>query len=197
MKKILLLVLILIILVAGVFAYVVLNRSAKPMTSAQEESALANILGRKPNLGNPNAPTGNLTYKSAYVSFMYPAIATIYKYRDPNLANDTSVIDIFSFDMQNPRLVFNFSVREASNSIKTISDISDVRLREDKTRGYRESNITADGESGLSFELAGSSPEESGFFLVNGRIYSISVTGSDQKAIENLFNLVISSIKFL
>jgi len=165
------------------------------MSEAEKKTALAKMLGRKPNLDVKDAPTGNVVYKGKYASFMYPAMAKIYTYRDPNVAADKTELELFSFDISDPRLVFNLNVNQNPN-ILSLDDIPAVRLREDKSRGYSQAEISIDGEQGLAFTRPGDQSEKSGFFVVGGKTYSLSVTGNDAKEVVNLFDNVIKTLKF-
>jgi hypothetical protein len=197
MKKIFYFTVALILIVAMLSVFLILNRTTKTMSKAESEAALAKMLGRKPNLDVKNTPTGNVLYKGKYVSFMYPAIATIYTYRDPAAASDKTEIENFSFDISDPRLVCNFSVEQNLSNNISLDDISGVRLREDKSRGYQQSEILADGQKGLAFTQSGDQSEKSGFFIVNSKIYSLSVTGNDIKEVVNLFDNIIKTLQFV
>lgn len=198
MKKPFSVVLFILLIIAIIVGFNILNSKGKPLTEAQKNQALTNILGRKPNLTD-SVVKGNKTYKSKYISFLYPAQATIYTYIDPNIKNDPNVLDIFSFDISNPRLVFNYSAISYTNSVAKVSDIPDVRLRQLESNSYVQSTAFAGGVEGLGFEKTDETGtiEKTAFFLVNGRSFSFSLQGSDSKGIENLYNLILQSLKFL
>jgi hypothetical protein len=195
MKKFIVLALIIIAVIAAFF--VVLNQPAKQLSDKEKQQALINILGRKPNLTDDN-PTGNKTYKSNYVSFMYPSKAKIYTYREPNISKNTSVLEIFSFDITNPRIIFNYSAIQ-HNSLQGVSDIPDVKLRQLQKDAYVQENAYADNKTGLVFEKIQTQGliEKTAFFLVNGKSYSFSIQGNDIKEIRSFYNDIISSIRFL
>jgi hypothetical protein len=197
MKKVFYFSVILVLALALFSALLVLNRTTKTMSKAQEQAALAKMLGRKPNLDLKDAPTGNVQYKGKYGAFMYPAMAKIYTYRDPSVVANKAELEIFSFDIADPRLIFYFDVNNNPGNLTNIDDIAAVKLREDKTRGYQQSEILADGQRGLIFTRIDLQSEKSGFFIVNSKIYSISVTGNDSKEVENLFDNIIKTLQFL
>ncbi len=194
MKKFLLFVFAAIIVFVCAWAYLIIAAPPKPLTEQEKLADLTQILGRKPNLTG-TTPTGNIEYKGKYASFSYPAAAKIYTYRDLGLKQDKSILETFSFDIQNPRLVFNYAVSQNPN-IKSVSDIADVRFRQLPSSGYIQTNISAGGKAGLAFEKQGQQAEKSGFFLVDGKDYSISVTGSNTQDVDSLFNQVLGSLKF-
>ncbi len=197
MRKVIYLLVALVVLLALLSAFLILNRTSKPLSKAEEQAALAQILGRKPNLDVKNPPTGNVLYQGKYTSFLYPAMAKIYTYKDPAELANKAEVESFSFDIAAPRLIFNYSVVQNPPNLLTLEDIPSVRLREDKTRGYEQSDILADGQKGLAFvRIDVQSAEKTGFFIVNGKTYTIAVTGNDSKEVANLFDNIISTLQF-
>lgn len=178
--------------------YFILTIPGKSLTDEEKTKALTAILGRKPNLTD-STPKGNKTYKDKYVSFLYPAAASAYNYRDPNIKDDPSVLAIFSFDITNPRLIFNYSVISYTNTVTKVSDIPDARLRQIENNSYTQNSALADGNEGLVFQKkdAISGIEKSAYFFVNGKAYSFSIQGYDQKEVDNLYKTILSSTKFL
>lgn len=197
MKKALLFIFVVLLIALSIAAYFILNSPGKALTDTQKTQALTNILGRKPNLTD-SSPKGNSTFNGKFASFSYPASAVIYKYIDSNLAKDPTILETFSFDMSNPRLIFNFSVSENKN-VKSISDIPDVRLRQVQSNIYSQNTAFADGVEGLVFQKQdqNGSIEKTAFFFVNGKSYSFSIQGTDLKGVENLYDLILQSTKFL
>ncbi len=196
-KKIFFILLIIAVILASISVYTFLNYPSKNMSEAEKEVAIAKILGRKPNLTD-NSPTGNNIYKSKHVSFTYPAKAKIYTYRDPNIARNSSILEIFSFDIANPRIIFNYSVIQ-HNNLQSILDNSDVKLRQLQRDAYVQGDAYADNKTGLVFEKTQTSGliEKTAFFLINGKSYSFSFQGNDIKKIRSFYNDIISSVRFL
>jgi hypothetical protein len=188
-------VLLLLLVAACLGIFLVLNHSAKSLSEAEKQAALVNILGRKPILTN-NEATGNTQYNGQYVTFNYPTKAVIYTYKDPNIVKNNSELEMFSFDIKNPRLVLNFSVSDNSSSIIDIKDNSGAIFRQNKSNGYLQSEFSISGSKGLVFAKQGAQPEKTGFWLFNNKIYTLSITGRDFMEIENLFNNVTVSTKF-
>lgn len=197
MKKVFIAIILIILAVFLIVVFNLLNRSSKILSNAEKEAAIAEILGRKPNLTD-NTPTGNKVYKSKYISFIYPAKAKIYTYREPNIAKNSSVLDIFSFDISSPRLIFNYSLIQYTN-LSGVSDIPDVKLRQLENNLYIQDDAYADDIQGLVFEKTEGigSFEKTALFLLNGKSYSFSIQGSDIKEVRSLYNQIISSVKFL
>lgn len=198
MKKIVLIVLFLIIVLAGFSVFMVLNRSTKPLSEAEKQQALTKILGRKINLTEKVAPQGELQYKGKYVSFVYPASAKQIVPMINGKVQEKSGLDQFSFSFDSPSIYTFIEVIQANSNVLTLTDYPSVRLRQVQSEIYNQTSIAADNQQGLSFEKHDNSGfEKTAFFFVNGRIYSFSVMGGDLKAVEALFNKIILSVKFL
>jgi hypothetical protein len=174
--------------------FIVLNHATKPLTQAEKEAALTNILGRQPILSN-NEATGNAQYNGQYATFSYPAKAVVYTYKDPNIVKNKSELEMFSFDINNPRLIFNFSVSSNSGSLADAKDSSGAIFREDKAHGYSQSELSIGGAKGLVFARQGAQAEKTGFWLVNDKLYTLSVTGSDFTEVAKLFDAITASLK--
>jgi hypothetical protein len=195
LSRMLLLTGIFLLAVVSLVVFVVLNHSAKSLTEAEKAAALVNILGRKPVLTN-NEATGNAQYEGKYASFSYPAKAVVYAYKDPNIVKNSSELEMFSFDINNPRLVFNYSVGENSGGIKSAGESSGAIFRQNKVNGYIQSEVLIGGTKGLVFAKQGAQSEKTGFWLINNRLYTLSVTGSDYEEVVKLFDAVTGSLGF-
>lgn len=195
LSRILLLSGIFLLAVVGLVVFVILNHSTKPLTEAERQAALVNILGRKPVLSN-NEATGNVKYDGRYASFSYPAKAVVYGYKDPNIVKNNSELEMFSFDINNPRLVFNYSVSENSGGIKSAKESSGAIFRQDKTNGYSQVELSIGQTEGFVFSKQGSPAEKTGFWLTKNKLYTFSVTGSDYAEVAKLFDDVIESVEF-
>ncbi|HUD04380.1 MAG TPA: hypothetical protein VMR59_00110 [Patescibacteria group bacterium] len=195
LSRIILLIFLSLIVVTGLIIFLVLNHSAKSLTDAEKEAALVNILGRKPILTN-NEATGTVLYNGQYASFSYPAKAIVYTYKDPNIVKNKSELEMFSFDINNPRLIFNFSISDNSGNLADAKDSSGAIFRENQVNGYSQSEVVIGGAKGLVFAKAGEHPEKTGFWLTNNKLYALSVTGSDYQEVVNLFDGITTSLKF-
>lgn len=197
MKKILFLVLIVITIIAFVSVYIFLNRSSKIMSEAEKETAIAKILGRKPNFTD-DAPKGNVEFKGKYISFMYPATAAIRK----QLLNGREVsytgLEQLIFKIERPKLTLYMEVIEAPQNVENLNDYPSVKLRQIQPNIYDQKDIFVGNTKGLSFKKQSTTGfEKTGFFFLNDKIYSFSIQGPDFKAAEELFNKIIASVRFL
>lgn len=195
MKKVILLVLLLI-LVLGV--YFVLSQKPKQLSEKQRNQALEKLTGQNPTLTNSNSKQGYIDHKGKYISFTYPASATIYNLTvNGRKVEDSAALDYFAFDTKAPNMSAFTEVIEAPSTVLKTDDYPGVRLRQNDS-SYEESTVLVSGVSGLSFSKnSPGAAEESAFFYYNSRIYTISVTGSDIKPVKELFDKVLGSAKFL
>jgi hypothetical protein len=194
LKRILLIAFLVLIAVFLVIVFIILDRPTRSLTEAEKQEALLNILGRPVQLTDKSVPTGSVIYQGKYYTFMYPKAATKYE----SQLQQNSYLEGFKFDLADPKIYTVTEVDTAPSPRAVLSDNTGVRIRLIQNDIYREATISADNQTGLSFEKNNADGvEKTGFFLVNGRYYSFSFNGSDQQAIEALFQEVISTLKFL
>jgi hypothetical protein len=191
-KKLLILILIVIAVIAS--AFFLLLSSDQKLTDDEKTKALSKILGREPVTEEKEAK-GEVKHQGKYATFSYPAKAKIYTFRPKGFENDKNTLEYFSFDIQKPRIVFNFSV--AKTFIDNIEDFPGVKLREMQSSMYEKEVVFAGGYKGILFEKTGRDSEETIFFLLNKNIYTISITGSDFKEIDLIGRRVLETLKFI
>jgi hypothetical protein len=198
MKKIILLTLIIVLLVAGGAFFYIESKPSK-LSAEEKDRAYSKILGREVDL-SPETATGDTKYNGKYASFIYPASAKIYKYIDPDSKKNAYTKERFSFDVKNPKLVLNYTAEDNQGAVGKLSDYPAVKLRQDKSFGYTETEVTSDGVKGLGFTKdvgSENDAEASAFFLRNGMIYSISITGNNLMDVTDLFKKITGSLTFL
>lgn len=198
MKKFIIALFLIAILASVFWLFYFLNKPLKEMSEAQKEAAIAKILGRKPNLSTKDAPTGNTEYKGKYILFSYPAGATIKK----QMLNGQEVVykglELFMFGLENPKLNASIEVINAPENITSINDYPSVRLRQIQSNLYQDSDVFVGNEKGLAFTKQSSTGfEKTAFFFLKGKIYSFSLQSPDSKKLEEVFNDIIASVKFL
>lgn len=197
--KILAIFLMLIAFIAGGFvALELFNSKPDELTQAEKEKAYTQILGRKANL-NPKRVTGSTSYDGKLASFSYPAMAKIYDYQSSSIANNKNILEHFSFDLDSPRLILNFTVEENAQASSNLNDNSAVIFRKSPAGGYTEAEVVMDEVKGFSYEKAASGEfkAEKSAFVINGdKTYIISITGSDLKSINELFSEIAGTFVF-
>lgn len=189
------LALLVAVFIAG---FIILNRSASPMTEKEKVQALTNILGRPVVLQEKKVPTGDITYQGKYVSFLYPAAAEKFIPKLNATPAPSKDLEDFYFSLgQDPRIDVTVIVVQASSVETGVADDPGVRLRQSQKDIYQQTTVTADNQNGVAFEKINGGIEETAFFFINNRIYTLSVSGSDQKNVTSLYNKIILSVKFL
>jgi hypothetical protein len=194
-KKILLLVCLVVVAIGGVLFYILSQPPQETLSNEFKEKAVTKILGRKAELNETPEKKGNVAYNGKYLQFDYPAKAIIYNLKDPGFASSSSLLEDFSFDIKEPRLVLNLAVLQAGRQTD-IMDNPGVKLRQSQPGIYSGERRTVDGQSGQVYEGHGETPEKTAFFLAYGRIYTISVTGTSFEAVKELADGILSSMKF-
>ena len=197
-KKLIIFLVIIVLIFGGIVAFIALNSTPDRLTEEERDQAVADILGRKPNL-DPDIKTGNTLFDGETINFEYPAKAVIYDYVSESKKNNESVIETFSFDIDNPRLVINFTAMRKPN-LRNIEDEPSVKLREDSSRGYvREERYTIDKILAAVYKKDGGGSvkaEKTAFVLRDGVFYTISITGASLEDVEELFEVIINSVEF-
>lgn len=189
------LVLLVAVFVAG---FIILNRSASPLSQKEKEQALTNILGRPVVLKEKSVPTGDVKYQGKYMSFLYPAAAEKFIPSFNGTPIPSKNLEDFNFSLgKDPRIDMTTTVSKASSVETGVADDPGVRLRQSQKDTYKQTEVIADNQHGLSFEKNDQVIEKTAFFFVNNKIYAFSVSGSDQKNVTALYNKIILSLKFL
>lgn len=186
---------VLVLLIAALsFVFYLKKAYSPPISQKEKDEKLAQILGRSPILSEKEAVQGNTVYDGKYMGFSYPARAKIYNYRDKEYVNSKENLESFSFDIENPRIVFTAQVLQNSSNIALLADIPGVRLRENRADYKKEEIVKGDNKSVVFTNEA--NPEKTAFLIVNKRVYSFAVTGNNFEEVQNVFTTVWESLKF-
>jgi hypothetical protein len=192
---ILLAVILLGVIIGGIFIFIKLSEK-DPLSEEQKQAAVEKILGHKARK-EEDIPLGNVNYDGQTLSFSYPAQAQVYHYSESSDSTKPKAeLEKFSFDMYQPRRDFAVAVYLNSAELPSIDNYPGVQLRRNQAKIYKEAVVKADNRVGISFIKQGEGAEKSAFFLVNGKIYSIAVTGSSLEEVSHLFDQVIGTLKF-
>jgi uncharacterized protein YpmB len=198
LKRIILILFIIIIVAVFGIVFVILNRPSRSLTGAEKQQALENILGRKVNTAIVQPVEGNNLFQGKYVSFMYPKAAKEFIALENGKPVKFNDLGNFSFDIKDTNSHFFSQVLIFSG--QSLTDYPGIRLRQSEPDVYTQSTIiSSEKQTGLAFtnydmQLG---HQVTGFFLVNGKIFTFSVQGPDEKAIKSLFDQVIPTVKFL
>jgi len=188
--------LVISVIVVGTALYLMLQPEKQVMSTSQKEQALSKLLGRKVDLSDKKKPEKS-DYKDSYVEFSYPGDAVIYNYRDPDFASESGLLSSFSYDIKDPKVVFNYAAVEKSN-VKSLSDDPSFRLREMPAGGYKKSTIKIDDTQAVLFEKNNPQAFEKSIFIFRGKtLYSFVLTGADSSSLSRVVSLLSHSLKFL
>lgn len=198
MKKIILLVLSVLILIAVIIVFFVLNSSPNKLSQAEKDAALVNLLGRKPILDEKDVPKGDVEYKGKTLAFKYPAAAKMFvTLVNGKEVKDTWHIDYLNFDIDDPRLSMLITVADSPTSVTTIEDYPAVKLRVIQPAMFNKSEIKVDGQSGLVFVKTDNSGfEKTAFVYYKAKIFMFSMQGVDLVSADPIFQRIINSVKF-
>ncbi len=120
----------------------------------------------------------------------------IYGYKDPSFASSSSLLEDFSFDIKEPRLILNMAVLKAGEKMRSVEDDSGVLFRKNNPGQYKDVSGVVNGQNGKIYERNDENPEKTAFFLVGGRFHSISVTGNNFDDIKELADNILKTVKF-
>lgn len=187
--------LLLIILLCGVAFYVLSQPPKEKLSEEFKDEAVTRLLGRKAQLSDETL-AGDAQFKGKYISFIYPAKALVYKFRENSSSSNSASLEDFSFDLKEPTVTFNLNISKNSSNLSNVSEIPSYRLRELRDHEYKKSQIKVKSVNGVSFLKKENGFEKSAFFLYNNMIYTISVTGIEESSTLALFEKVISSASF-
>jgi len=181
--------------VIALVAYILEKPSVARLSQKEKEAALTKLLGRKVNLNEKNVPKGNVEFRGKYISFWYPKKAIKYEKTDPSFASSSALLDFLSFDIKEPRTIFNMVVVKNDANIQTIDDDPGVMLRRNST-SYKESKIIAGGLEWKVYEKKESQQsEKTAFLLHKNRLYSIAILCNDIEELQVLFSDILRSVK--
>jgi len=181
--------------VIALVAYILEKPSVARLSQKEKEAALTKLLGRKVNLNEKNVPKGNVEFRGKYISFWYPKKAIKYEKTDPSFASSSALLDFLSFDIKEPRTIFNMVVVKNDANIQTIDDDPGVMLRRNST-SYKESKIIAGGLEWKVYEKKESQQsEKTAFLLHKNRLYSIAILCNDIEELQVLFGDILRSVK--
>ena len=187
-----LLILIGLIILGGASFYVWEANKPRNLDAQEESQALKTILGRSVRDGK-DIKTGNVNYQGKYMSFSYPAQAQIYTLDASQSADAVNRVEYFSFDLYQPRLVFNAFVAKNTTGLKKLDELSGVIFR--RSGSYKERRVAVGDVTGLVFSKDDPSDgEETAFFLSGGFIYTLSATGGALDNIGPVFDGIITSL---
>lgn len=184
-----------VVILAGIGFYILSLPPKEALSKDFKQKAITKLLGRKAQLDNVAEIAGNTQYEGKFITFDYPAKAVVYEIKDPGFASSSSRLEDFSFDIKSPRLILNMAVLSNPGKQLSVDDNPGVKLRQSQSGSYKEQLVTIDGHRGKVYSKE-NEPEKTAFFLVNDKIYTISVTGSSFDEVVSLSDNILHTVKF-
>ncbi len=173
------------------FAWIKLNPEAPPISEEQKKKVIEQTLGRSLKQ-EKNIPQGEQSYEGKFLFLNYPAYARLYDKKNPNITNNTKLIEYFRLDSEEPKFKFIVLVKsEDGNTV--LEELSGVKVRR-QSKIYQELVTTVDGQQGALFIKNNDGVERSSFFLINRRSYSFVITGVDAGELEKIYGKIIESL---
>ncbi len=105
---------------------------------------------------------------------------------------DTCSLRIY---LRKPRLYITVSYR--NTDVKNINELSDIILRSSKQEEYTRSSRKYNNTNYVIFQKKTIEYEKTAFTLLSGTSVSISVIGISNENLDNIFDSVLSSMKYL
>lgn len=179
-----------ILVVGGLIGWYALDHvnDSKVLSAEEKKQALTQILGREPILTATQEDTSWVHYKGNLISLSYPKAAVVY----PQVTKKPGY-EQFSFGLQQEHILAVIQVQNDIH-VSSLADVPAVQVR--SSDSYEEQPISVHGIVGKGFLKVSDGVERTAFFLQNGTLYSIAVSGSDQKTVEDVFSRFLQSIVF-
>lgn len=156
--------------------------------SIQKKQALEALLGRQVIGKAIKIDYSMKSYEGKYIHFSYPAFL-----KTQETHNTSAVIlDSFFATSINPQLTVAATAVKTEDQLENFPGAA-VRTQDPKT--YIPFTPQAKSIPGLGFIKKIDQPEVTGFFQLNGKIVSVSVTGIDLDEVKKYFNEIASTLE--
>lgn len=169
--------------------------SVPQVSNGDSQRLAAKSLGRSLKEGEVEFSDG--IYEGENFSLKYPE--TVKPFGVEKLQNkDPNIVEYFSFDGYNPRLVFTATVTAFKNqNLTSLDEVPAVKMRLLDARTYKNEKINIDGNTAVVFIKESEGFEEVAFVLKNGEVYTFSVTAqSGGSRVSAEFREVLKTVKF-
>lgn len=182
--------------VLAIAGFILIPGILKPtsLTSAEKKRAMEQILGRA--VRSEAYQTEKIRLEGKYFSLSYLGNAQIL-----TATSDASLLEarVEFYKIRSDEPGYTITVQVFDNAkldIDGLEDFSAVKIRKDKPDLYIQEPIGVAEARGISFAKTKDGSEKSVFFLVNDKIYSLSISGVNYSEIFPFFDEVVSSISF-
>lgn len=192
-RKIFIFPILLILIITGSVLWIN-SASENRLSDSKRDYTIKKVLGR--NLRNEK-PKGSkwIVYANNYFTIQHPSDAAIYNEKKKTGQNDSTTLNLFSFDLTDPRITFASGVYDVENNSQ-LEEIPSVKFRKSQNNLYKESMLEISGTEGLYFNKEKDGVEKTLFIIKNNRLYSFSLSAmTPSKEIDRIFEKLIFSIK--
>lgn len=184
-----------VLIIAGGIAFYFISLPPKEtMSKEAKEQAVTKLLGRKAQLSEVVQKEGSVKYDGKYISFEYPAAATIYEFNSPTASTGSSRLERFEFDLRSPKVNSIVQISANTSNIASGADDSGARLRHSQANLYQESETTIAGVKAIEFIKKSEGVERSLFWVYKDKIYTFVFYGPDMESIKEVSQNTIKTI---
>lgn len=161
----------------------------KSVLSASDKSqALKTLLGRDPHLTIPITSNNWIVYKNQYLQFAYPSWVKVYT-TDNTKAKTGNTLDSFAFADLNTHVSATIQVVSFT---RQLPEYPAVNLRLQEKDVY---TTTKNENTEVAFSKKQDMVERSSFFLKDGKVTSVAVTGYDDMSVTPLYTHILATLK--
>ena len=172
---------------AGLKFYVYANT---PFSPRDRQEDIKQVLGREIRNTPTETPLGETKFRGRYLTFMYPARARFHEIK----GEAPGVLERVDLEIDIPRLSITAATIETKE--KKLDDVPGVKMRRQQTDVYSEHQTVVGVEKNPIFTKK-DGKEKTVFVIYHERLYTLSVTGNDSKAVSELWAEIIPTFHFL
>ncbi|SRR5258708_2006362 len=184
-------VLVLVTICVWYFLDTLHNPQKEALSEQTKKQALEKLLNRDPVLQDKH-PAGWKTFDGKYIHFSYPSDANVYK----PAVQPATVLESFSCGLISSHILIAIQVIQPGE-LNSIGGYPGVSLRQTEKDIYHGNNAIVASHQGLAFTKEGvDGVEKSAFFLLDGRVFSLVVSGYQQQEVEQYYKRVLASTSF-
>jgi hypothetical protein len=174
----------------GYGGYLFWNYANTPMTPRSQEDDLRRVLDGRAIRVAPTALPGDKKYDGQYMTFEYPGNGYIL----PRKNNVPAILEHIDVEIKEPRL--SIVAAAMASSEKTLEEVPGVNMRRQQKEVYREDQVIVGPEKTSVFSRLDGT-EKTVFVFYNGRLFTLSVTGSNVEELKNLWSRLLPTFHFL
>lgn len=170
--------------------YKFLAYARTPFVPRDKQGDLQQVLGREIRNTPTQTPRGETKYRGRYMTFNYPARAWVHEIKQ----DVPGMLERVNMEVDIPRLSIVAAAIETKE--KKLEDVPGVKMRRQQPEIYSERQVIVGVEKNPVFsKLDGT--EKTVFVIYHERLYTLSVTGIEADAVEQLWGEILPTFHFL